>query len=171
MVKKKIDVFPLQHYTRLNEQIGELNLIENQTPDTWHDHILNPKGEADEDAIKALTEIVFWYIPIRMFNAKGQSFYTCRKFNMKMLTYNYRFLAERVGLRVVPFVSACDRLESAGLIRFETLDIKLEKKVIGQTVFVAPVPASLKLITPDLPPPSQEHCKRILSLYSETGHF
>lgn len=141
-------------------EIKDLHFEGNVVPHNWYTHIKNKSGASDLLAITLLSEIVYWYRLMPVYDKEKDVLLGYKKkFNADKLQKQTKELANKFGFSEQSTNSALKRLVDLKLITREFRDITLKNgAVIQKRQFLDIVPTNILLIST-----IKERCTRKLS--------
>lgn len=130
-------------------EIKDLHFEGNVIPHNWYAHIKNKSGASDLLAITLLSEIVYWYRLMPVYDKEKDILLGYKKkFNKDKLQKQTKELAEKFGFSEQSTNNALKRLVKLGLITREFRDITLQNGIVIQKrQFIDIVPNAIKAIT------------------------
>lgn len=109
------------------DELGQLNISGNITPQIWYRTILTEAGKPYYLAISILSDIVYWYRPTEVRDeASGHVIGWKKRFRDDLLQRNYEKFAEMYGESKKTIVRAIVTLENMGIIKrvFRTIELQ-----------------------------------------------
>ena len=109
------------------DELGQLNISGNITPQIWYKTILTEAGKPYYLAISILSDIVYWYRPTEVRDeASGHVIGWKKRFRDDLLQRNYEKFAEMYGESKKTIVRAIVTLENMGIIKrvFRTIELQ-----------------------------------------------
>ena len=109
------------------DELGQLNISGNITPQIWYKTILTEAGKPYYLAISILSDIVYWYRPTEVRDeASGHVVGWKKRFRDDLLQRNYEKFAEMYGESKKTIVRAIVTLENMGIIKrvFRTIELQ-----------------------------------------------
>jgi hypothetical protein len=127
--------YPIQNHAVL--EIGKINFVGDIIPHEWYQHIKYENGKACHHAIAILANIVYWYRPTTIkAEATGRLIAHQQKFKAESLQRSYQSFADQFGLTRRQAQSACDLLESLGLIKRYTKAMSSGQGTIQKALYI-----------------------------------
>ncbi len=121
----------------------------NVVPHEWYAAIKTPSGKTDLPTIIILSEIIYWYRPIREIDpGDGRPMPLRKKFADDMFQASASYFEAKFGLTKEQARGALRRLEDAGLIRRDYRDIVRNGQAPRYNVpFIEPIPERIFAIS------------------------
>ena len=130
------------------EQVGKIAIEGNVIPNEWYIHLRNDKGKIQTNASLILSDIVYWYRPIPIYDINsGQIIGYGKKFKDDLLQISYRYFNNKFGLSQGQVRNALSFLEDKGLIVREFRNIVIDGHVLNNVMYIAIYPDKIAEIT------------------------
>ncbi len=130
--------------TRVVCELASLNFVGNIIPAAWFQHpLLKTSGKSPKthtNAVLILSEIIYWYRPMRPRDEATGREKLCRKFKADKLQKSYQQLADYFGLTKKQVRDAIAFLKERGIITVELRDLP----GLSNVMFLEPVVAKVK---------------------------
>ncbi|MCL4540172.1 MAG: helix-turn-helix domain-containing protein [Bacteroidetes bacterium] len=157
--------------TETVKAISEIYFQGNVIPHAWYRHVRFENGTIDSIGILILAEIIYWYRPSEVKDERsGMLVGYQRKFKADKLQRSYQSLAKQFGISRKQVQDAIKRLVDLGLIAKETRTVETETGLMGNVLFVEPVPDAIRRITADLNEVDPPYTLEGISSSSEEEH-
>jgi hypothetical protein len=138
--------------------MATVDITGNVIPDEWFTHIKMKSGKPDIIAIHLLSDIVYWYRPVKVLDENtGKIVAYYKKFKADKLQRNYDGFSEKYGYTKDQVRDALKRLEAINVIDLEFRNPVINGVKFGNLLYIGlNVPNLIELSKPIYPPMGKE---------------
>lgn len=129
-------------------KIGEISINGNIIPDSWYIHLRNNKGKIQTNAAIILADILYWYSPVPVYDiSTGKLKEYGKKFKDDLLQANYKYFFDKFGFSENQTRNALIFLEEKQIISREFRDIKIDKHILNNIMYIEIFPEKIQEIS------------------------
>jgi hypothetical protein len=126
-----------QSFMAQTVQLNAVNTTKQAIPHAWYQHLVNEQGKVQLNAVTILSEIVYWYTPVPIYDRSTKKIIGYqKKFKEDILQKSYRDLSIKFGLTKNQVKSGILFLEKEGLIERDIRNINQDSTPINNVLYI-----------------------------------
>jgi hypothetical protein len=126
-----------QNFLAQTVQLTAVNTTKQAIPHAWYQHLVNEQGKVQLNAVTILSEIVYWYSPVPVYDRQTKTITNYqKKFKEDILQKSYRELSIKFSLTKNQVKSAILFLEKKDLIERDIRNINQDSTPINNVLYI-----------------------------------